>query len=107
MGRLYDNVHMRFAYKRIANRGSRFAELFPFYCSPMTVYSISGSVMLLLLASCVDDATLAANEGGASAALRIHERLMSLRAGVTVAVIAEIGSRSRIVGTIGLHAVGN
>src|SRR3954468_14069903 len=30
---------------------------------------------------------------------------MSLRAGMPVAVIAEIGSRSRIVGTIGLHAV--
>jgi hypothetical protein len=34
----------------------------------MTVYSI-GSAMLLVLASCIDDATLAANEGGASAAL--------------------------------------
>src|SRR4030081_3287021 len=32
---------------------------------------------------------------------------MWLRAGVPVAVIAEIGSRLRIVGTVGLHAVGD
>src|SRR3954466_13185008 len=32
---------------------------------------------------------------------------MPLRAGVPVTVIAEIGLRSRIIGTVGLHAVGD
>jgi hypothetical protein len=73
----------------------------------MTIISIFDCITPILLGGCDVGATLATNEGGASAALRIHELLMSLRAGVPVAVIAEIGSRLRIVGTVGLHAVGD
>src|SRR5882757_2467662 len=43
----------------------------------------------------------------APGAVLLHVCITRLRAGVPVAVVTHIGSRSRIVGTVGLHAVGD
>src|SRR6202040_2123414 len=60
---------------------------------------------------CAGDAILTRQETAlpqlARAVLVSHDITQALRAGVLIAIVAEIGSRLRIVGGIGLHAIGD